>query len=101
MKTQQDFLQEVEYRLALMFRASKDGHKASPIDRHRLEGFMQAGVFLELAPSDEIQALMERVHFDIFEKTIEQRQKDLTVTWQSETLDYSRFEAPSYERNAK
>ena len=41
-----EFLHEVEKRLSKMFTASKEGYKAAPVERHRLEGFMQAGGFI-------------------------------------------------------
>ena len=99
MKSREDYLGEVETRLARMFRASKDGHKASPVERHRLEGFIQAGSFLGLASKSELQSLMERVHLDVFGKSIEERQSDQSALWNSETKDYSEYEAPAYERD--
>jgi len=42
------FLHEIEKRLSRMFSVSKAGQKMIPVDKSRLEGFMQAGVFLEL-----------------------------------------------------
>jgi len=34
-----EFLNEVEKRLSKMFTASKEGYKAAPVERHRLEGY--------------------------------------------------------------
>jgi biopolymer transport protein ExbB/TolQ len=85
MKDREDYLQEVESRLTRMFRASKNGHKASPAERHRLEGFIQAGSFLGLATSEEIKSLMDRIHFDTFGKTIEERQSDQSSLWATDT----------------
>lgn len=99
MKDKEKYLHEVETRLARMFRASRDGHKAAPVERHRLEGFIQAGTFLGLATSDELKSLMDRVHLDIFGKTIEERQSEQTTSWVPENLDYSQYEQPAYERS--
>ncbi len=99
MKDRDEYLQEVKNRLGRMFRASKDGHKASPMERHRLEGFIQAGSSLGLATSDEMEALMDQVHFDILEKTIDERKSKQSSLWSAETIDYSQYENPSYERN--
>lgn len=101
MRSREEYLEEVETRLARMFRASKDGHKASPVERHRLEGFIQAGSFLGLASKVELQSLMERVHFDIFGKTIDERQSDQAVLWNSEAIDYTQYEAPAYDRDGR
>jgi len=98
MKNREEYLQEVETRLARMFRASQDGHKAAPIERHRLEGFIQAGTFLGLATTEELKSLMDRVHIDVFGKTIEERQSEQPTSWVPESIDYSPYEQPAYER---
>jgi len=99
MKNKGKYLQEVENRLVRMFKASKDGHKASSIERHRLEGFMQAGAFLGLAPSEELKFLMNRVHVDVFGKTIQERESEQSTPQIPESIDYSQYEQPAYERD--
>lgn len=42
------FTDELVRRIERMCRASKEGYKASALERHRLEGFIEAGVFLGL-----------------------------------------------------
>jgi hypothetical protein len=98
MKDKEEYLHEVETRLARMFRASLDGHKAAPVERHRLEGFIQAGSFFGLATSDELKSLMDRVHVDVFGKSIEERQSEQSSSWVPESIDYSQYEQPTYER---
>jgi hypothetical protein len=44
-----DYMAEIQNRLNKIFRASAEGYKVPDIDRHRLEGFMQAGVLLKIA----------------------------------------------------
>ena len=99
MRSREEYLNEVENRLARMFRASRDGHKPSPTERHRLEGFIQAGSFLGLASKDQLQALMEQVHYDIFGKSIEERQSEQTTSWVPEDIDYSQYDQPTFERS--
>jgi hypothetical protein len=98
MKDKEEYLQEVETRFAQMFKASRDDHKAIPLERHRLEGFMQAGKFLGLATNDELKSLMDRIHIDIFGNTIEQRQAGQATSWIPESIDYNHYEHPAYER---
>ena len=98
MKDKEDYLREVENRLTRMFRASRDGHKAAPADRHRFEGFMQAGTFLGLAGGDELKSLMNRVHVDIFGKTIQDRESEQSAPQVPESIDYSQYEESTYER---
>lgn len=99
MKDQKAYIHEVEKRLRRMFRASRDGHKAAPAERHRLEGFMQAGTFVGLAASDELKSLMNQVHIDVFGKTIQDRKSELSTPQVPENIDYSQYEQPTYERD--
>lgn len=92
------FLQEVEKRLTRMFSAAKQGYKPSAVERHRLEGFMQAGVFVGLTDNLALSSLMSDVHIRIFGKTLEERQHDATLVWQEQTEDYSQYEVPAFIR---
>lgn len=60
---------------------------------------MQAGAYMQLFTGTYMNALMERVQFDIVGKTIEQGRIELSRTWQPHDVDYSRFELPTYESN--
>ncbi|MGI9280647.1 MAG: hypothetical protein ACR2PX_13650 [Endozoicomonas sp.] len=92
------FLTEVERRLRELFNASKRSQKLSASVKHRCEGFMHAGVFMELITNDELQGLMEQIHLDIFDKTIEQARQDKAHIWQGDTTDYSLYETSPTSR---
>ena len=92
------FVAEVEKKLTTMFRSRKEGFPTPPEDRHRLEGFIQAGIFMGLATKDELQSLMEQIYMEIFGKSIKERQTEALKLWPAEGRDYSRYEQPSYER---
>lgn len=92
------YLSEVERRLNQIFTASKEGYKSSPAERHRLEGFMAAGVFMGLATNAELAKVMDEIHVRLFGKTIEQRKKELPGSWQEEGIDYSFYDQPTFER---
>lgn len=94
----ESYLIEVESRLKRIFSASKEGYKVTPAERHRLEGFMQAAVFMKLASNAELAKLMEAVHLSVFGKTIQQRKTEQAGKWQDEMIDYSQYEQPAYER---
>lgn len=94
------FLKEVERRFTQLFKVSKSGHPIPPAERHRLQGFMQAGVFMELCNRSELNEIMERTHLEIFRKTIEQRKVDAPVSWIYQETDYSFYDTPAYERKA-
>ncbi|WP_374972762.1 hypothetical protein [Spongiibacter marinus] len=92
------FIVEVEKRLLIIFKSARDGYKPSPTDKNRLEGFMQAGVFLGVVENAEMSALMERTHFTVFGKSIAERKTERSMKWSDEAIDYSQFESPTYER---
>jgi len=92
------YLNEVEKRLNQIFTASKEGYKASPVERHRLEGFMAAGVFMGLVTNAELAKVMNDIHVRLFGKTIQQRKAELPSSWQEEGIDYSSYEQPTFER---
>jgi hypothetical protein len=96
----EDYINEVAARLSRMFRASKEGFKPPAADRHRLEGFMQAGVFLGLARHSELNALMNEIHTEVFGKSIEERRRESADSWPSEMIDYTAYEQPTYARKA-
>ena len=93
-----DYLTEVSDRLNKMFRASIEGYKIAAIDRHRLEGFMQAGIFMKVTTLGEMTNLMEQTHYTVFGKTIEERRSDKTISWPDIEIDYDKFDSPTYLR---
>jgi hypothetical protein len=93
-----DYLAEVSNRLAKLFRASKEGCKIPDIDRHRLEGFLHAGIFMKIATTAETSALLEDVHYSIFGKTIRDRNSEKLVNWSDIEIDYDQFDQPTYLR---
>ena len=94
----EQYLNEVKSRLAKLLESSKAGYKLPDIERHRLEGFIQAGVFLKLTTNVEMNSLMESLHFEVFGKTIETRKKENSAIWPDISIDYEQYEQPTFER---
>ena len=90
-----DYMAEIQNRLNKIFRASAEGYKVPDIDRHRLEGFMQAGVFLKVVTPAEMTSLLEEVHYSAFGKTIKERKADKSAGWSDIEVDYGRFDSPT------
>jgi len=93
-----EYLTEVNKRLTKLFRASREGYKIPDIDRHRLEGFMQAGIFMEIATPAEMSKLLEEAHYSVFGKAIRDRKSELSTTWTDIEVDYDKFDSPSFLR---
>jgi len=98
MKSKEDFIIEVGKRLNRIFSASKEGYKSASEERHRLEGFMNAGIFIGLSSNAELAELMNDNHVQVFGKTIQQRKTELASNWREEVIDYGQYEQPTYER---
>jgi len=98
MNDKQRFKQEVERRFYALFNASKSGYKQPEMERHRLAGFINAGVFLGLTSNAEMQVLMESVHGAVFGKTMDQRRQRRSGFWLDEGRDYAQYESPAFER---
>ena len=94
----QKFLSEVQDRLIKVFHASKEGYKVPEVQRYRLEGFIHAGVFMKLVSNVEIQALMNEIHLSIFNMTIEERKQKNGASWNDESIDYSQYDMPTFDR---
>ncbi|MEH6627536.1 MAG: hypothetical protein V7739_13925 [Motiliproteus sp.] len=95
------YLAEVKKKLEQIFSASRDSYKIPPVQRHRLEGFMQAGVFLGLASNKELSDMMEDIHLRIHGKSIQERKDEKPSLWQEQSIDYSEYEQPTYERKKR
>lgn len=66
----QKFLKNLEQQLRETMSAARAGAKISDADKYRCEGFMQAGVELELVSDEEIQVLIKAVHLSVYGETI-------------------------------
>ncbi len=64
------FLTNLEEQLFETMNVAKAGAKISDADKYRCEGFMQAGVELEIVTDEEIQALIKEVHEGVFGESI-------------------------------
>ncbi|ARN74005.1 hypothetical protein BST96_07660 [Oceanicoccus sagamiensis] len=80
--------------------ASKEGHK-SDTERHRIEGFMEAGVFLSISTYKAMSDVMARVHLEVWGKTVQQRQEEAKNQWQDDAVDYGIYETPTIDRSSK
>ena len=97
-KKADEYMGEVSNRLSKIFRASKAGYKVPDAERHRLEGFIQAGIYLEIVTNSEMKETMEQVHFSVFGKTIKQRHKEKPVAWPEVVFEYDRYDQPTRVR---
>lgn len=95
------FMKEVDARLRMMFNAISEGLQYSDVERARLSGFMQAGVFLGLVSKREVGELMAQLHLEELGETIEERRKRKGSEWREIQPDFSAYDTPAYERKTE
>lgn len=64
------FLKNLEAQLRETMTVARAGGKIADADKHRCEGFMQAGVELGLVSDEDIQDLIKAVHVSVYGETI-------------------------------
>ena len=96
-----EYIAEVKKRLVWIFKASKESYKIPNMVRHRLEGFMYAGVFLGLATQAEMRALIEDTHVAVFGETVEDRKKGKSATLPDIAINYDQYDSPTVLRSSK
>jgi len=95
------FINEVKSRIKKIFDSSKEGYRVLSVEKHRVEGFMQAGVFLGIISNNELYDVMQEVHMSVFDMSIEERQKINEIKWNDDQIDYGGYEIPSFLREDK
>ena len=91
------FLGDVGNQLEQFYQDLKLKRKMDQQQKHRIEGFMFAGTRLGLTDKEELNELMERVHFKVFDLSIaERRLKSLKN--EQEEVDWSFYDIPTTQR---
>jgi transcriptional regulator NrdR family protein len=67
------FLTALRKQLHEAFTAAKSGMKVSAEDKYRCEGFMQAGIEMEVVTDDEVAKLINSVHISVYGQSIAER----------------------------
>jgi hypothetical protein len=93
------FIQSCYLQLVDIFQKAKL-HQKDDKQKHRTEGFMQAGKFTGMISNEEAVSLMEKAHYEVFGETIasrKSRKKSLKEAIARGDDDY--IAIPAYERN--
>lgn len=94
------FLDDVSKQLEQFYQDMKLKRKMDQQQKSRIEGFMFAGTRLGLTDKNELNTLMEKVHFNVFGLSItERRLKSLKN--EQEEVDWSFYDIPITQRNDK
>ena len=92
------FLNQVEEQLRSVFKDARVGIKNIKA-KHRAEGFIHCGCMAGMSTETEVKELMERVHLEVFNQTIEQRQAEKNeINQLNEANDFQRLHIPAFLR---
>lgn len=69
------YMQGLENRLVSIYQQSKSGTGPSKEERHKFEGYMQAGIETGLVFKDNMQQYIHQRHQEFFGTTIAERKK--------------------------
>ena len=92
------YFSEIKGRYELMCIALKNGNDISASEKGRFEGFMQAGLLLRVTTKNELQQLLESIHFKVFGKSIAERNQGHSNWFSEDEVDYEAYDRPSIER---
>lgn len=98
MKSEKKFTDELQRQITRICRSSKEGYKTAAVDRHRLEGFIHAGVFLGLTTNQAAKALFDDTYLSITGNSLNQTNKRSGGAIMLELPDYDKFDTPTYLR---
>ena len=91
------FLQSVENQLINLYDKQKERGEKNALLKHRVEGFMFAGIVVEIATNEELKDLIDKIYFATFGMTSIERklQKEKGET---EEVDWSFYDIPPSKR---
>lgn len=92
------FLTDVQEQLKSFYQDLKMKRKMDMQQKHRIEGFMFAGARLGLTENHELEALMEKVHSDVFGMSIAERRL-MSLKGEEQAVDWAYYDTPITQRS--
>ncbi|NIB39083.1 hypothetical protein HBA55_05770 [Pseudomaricurvus alkylphenolicus] len=93
----ENYLNALSERLTRFYQDIQVKDKLDDIEKHRIEAFIEAALVSGLAAKDELQDVIDAVHFSVFGRTLEEQ-----AQYRKETMaasgDYSMFDKPAWVR---
>ena len=91
------FIGSVTEQLEQYYMNIKQYDKDDEEQKHKIEGFMYAGVVLEITNNKELTELMLRIYFDVFGMTPSER-KLIKEKGEVSEIDWSYYDMPTARR---
>lgn len=97
----QSFISACNAQLILVFEKAKN-HQRDDKQKHRTEGFINAGVTLGLISNEEANAMLDQTHFEVFGESIASRKvRKASIKEAIARGDEDFINIPAYERARK
>jgi len=94
----EQFFSEVRNQYHLICVNIKNGNGPSELEKGRFEGFMRAGIVLNVTSKRDLEQLLEDVHYKVFGQSIAERKKARGPGLADDDIDYGQFDRPAIER---
>lgn len=99
MMDKKNFVDSCYAQLFSIFKKAKN-HQKDEKQKHRIEGFIQAGKVMGVVSASEAMTLMEDAHFEVFGESIESRKsRKANIKEAVARGDDDYIDIPAYERN--
>ncbi|MDA9839518.1 hypothetical protein N9B97_01870 [Porticoccaceae bacterium] len=92
------YLEQLRDLLSTLYGVKDERSNEYRAHKHRLDGFIHAGLHIKLATHKELQEVVESEHIQAFGMTRKQRRLDLRRTNWASGKDWSQYDKPAYER---
>lgn len=96
-RLREQFLAETAKQLGRIYSDLKLRQKLGMKMKHRTEGYMYAGQQLGLVSKEELESLMEKMHFEVFAMSIAERRLQ-TLKGEQQEIDGSYYDTPITQR---
>ena len=92
------YLTEIRDQLRIYFLGIKNGQDPALPTKYQLEGFMRAGVILGITSNADLQKMMEEIHQQVFNESIEGRKLRKSGRYSELNVNYAQYESPAISR---
>ena len=97
MPEKEKYLHELGVVVTNYFYKFPEKGPVNPNEVAYLEGYINAGLISELAASDEIQKVIDEMHFKVFDQTLAERRTTRALEGKDPSA-WNIFDKPSYRR---
>lgn len=66
--------------------------------KNRLDGFIHAGLVIDIVSHDEVQKIVEKEHMRVFGMTVKQRGIELKLDSRTAEVDWDLYDTPTIHR---